>query len=206
MHYRDKKADLISQWPKNFRKGVIISLAAFLLLALTFITIEVAELNTPEYQQTIEIEQVQQTKQQIEKKEPPKPKIAEVIATEEETPDTVTIGETELEVDSYVPPPPPEDEIVDFYVLESPPTPLAEPQPKYPSLARKGGVEGVVIVQVIIGLDGKVERAEVIDSDPEGFFEEAALSAARQWEFTPAMQRDKAVKVRYQIPFRFKLN
>ena len=206
MRYKDPKADLPSQFPLNLRKGIIIALLAILLVALTYIRFEVKALDIPEYQQTIEIEDVEETRQQIKKEEPPKPKIAEVIATEEEVPDTVTIAETDLEVDSYVPPPPPEEDIVDFFVLESPPQPTNQVDPEYPELAEKGQVEGVVLVQVIIGTDGLVEHAEVVQAKPEGFFEEAALAAARQWEFTPAKQRDKPVKVRYKIPFRLQIN
>ncbi|HHS50914.1 MAG TPA: energy transducer TonB [candidate division Zixibacteria bacterium] len=206
MRYRDPKADLPSQWGTNLKRGIIISLAGLLLIALTFISIEIGTIEGPEYQQIIQIEEIEETRQQIQKEEPPKPKIAEVIATEDEDiPDTVTIAETDLVTDSFIPPPPMEDEIVDFFALEAPPKPVKEVRPRYPQLAERAQVEGVVLVQVVIGLDGKVEHAEVIQARPEGFFEEAALDAARQWEFTPAKQRDKPVRVRYQIPLRFEL-
>ncbi len=206
MRYKDKNADLPSQFPKNFRKGLVIALAAVLLLALTFVTITVKKLKGSEFQQTIEIEEIEQTRQKI-KKEEPKPRIAEVIeAEDEDVPDTVTIAETELDIsDTFVPPPPPDEEPVAFWALESPPTAKKRVDPKYPELARKGQVEGAVMVEVIIGFDGKVERATVVDAEPKGYFEDAALAAARNWEFTPAMQRDKPVKVRYQIPFKFRL-
>jgi len=207
MRYIDEKADLPGQFNKQYRKSLIITLLAILLIALTFITVQVKRMEGPEYQQTIEIEEIEETRQQIEKEEPPKPKIAEVIeADEEEVPDTVTIAETDLEIDSFVPPPPPDEgEVVDFFALEAPPTPRKQVDPKYPDLARKGQVEGTVLVEVIIGIDGKVESAKIAGAKPEGFFEEAALAAAKQWTFEPAYQRDKPVRVRYQIPFRFTL-
>lgn len=207
MRYKDEKADLPGQFNLQYRKSLIITLLAVLLVTLTYITVKVRELEGPEYQQVIEIEEIEETKQQIKKEEPPKPKIAEVIEVEdEEGPDTVTIAETELDVDSFVPPPPPDEgEVVDFFVLESPPVPQKQIDPKYPDLARQGGVEGTVLVEVIIGFDGSVETAKVIQAEPAGFFEEAAMAAAKQWKFSPAKQRDKPVRVRYQIPFRFKL-
>lgn len=207
MKYKDDKADLPGQFNLQYRKSLIITLLAVLLIALTYITVQVKELEGPQYQQIIEIEEIEETKQQIKKEEPPKPKIAEVIeAEDEEVPDTVTIAETELEVDSFVPPPPPDEgEVVDFFVLESPPQPKKQVDPEYPDLARKGQVEGKVLVEVIIGFDGKVESAKVLQAEPEGFFEDAALEAAKKWTFTPAEQRDKPVRVRYQIPFRFQL-
>ena len=206
MRYRDPKADLPSQWGINFRKGMIISLLSSLLLFLTFVTAKVKVSKGPEYQQVIQIEDIEQTRQQIKKEEPPKAKIAEVISSEDENiPDTVTIGTTELNVDTFIPPPPIDEEVVDFFALESPPKPVKQVKPDYPDLARKAQIEGVVLVQVVIGTDGKVEQAKVVQARPEGFFEKAALAAARQWEFTPAKQRDKPVKVRYQIPLRFEL-
>ena len=206
MRYRDPKADLPSQWGINFRKGMIISLLSSLLLFLTFVTAKVKVSKGPEYQQVIQIEDIEQTRQQIKKEEPPKAKIAEVISSEDENiPDTVTIGTTELNVDTFIPPPPIDEEVVDFFALEAPPKPVKQVKPDYPDLARKAQIEGVVLVQVVIGTDGKVEQAKVVQARPEGFFEKAALAAARQWEFTPAKQRDKPVKVRYQIPLRFEL-
>ncbi len=207
MRYRDEKANLPEQFTLNYRKSLIITLLAILMLALTFITIKVKRIEVSDYQQIIEIEDIEETRQQMEKEEPPKQEIAEVIeAEDEEVPDTVTIGETDLNVDSFVPPPPPDDkEAVDFFALETKPKTVKEIEPVYPDLARRGGVEGRVLVEVIIGFDGKVESAKIVGAEPEGFFEDAALAAAKQWVFTPAKQRDKPVRVRYQIPFRFQV-
>jgi periplasmic protein TonB len=207
MQYKDEKQDIPGQWSLILRKGVIITLSGILLACLTFITVSVARVKGQEYQQVIQIEDVEQTKQQIKKEEPQKAKIAEVIASEDEDiPDTVTIGTTDLNVDSYVPPPPSDDDnVVEFFALENPPQAKKRVEPEYPSLAEKGQVEGVVMVEVIIETDGSVKIAKVIDADPKGFFEDAALKAAKQWVFEPAKQRDKPVRVRYQIPFRFKL-
>lgn len=207
MRYKDEKADLPGQFNHNYRKSLIITLLALLLISLTYVTVQVKRMEGPEYQQTIEIEEIEETRQQIEKEEPPKQTIAEVIeADDDEVPDTVTIAETDLVIDSFVPPPPPDEgEIVDFFALESPPIPQKQVDAAYPDLAKKGQVEGRVLVEVIIGIDGSVESAKVVAAEPEGFFEEAALAAAKQWRFSPAMQRDKPVRVRYQIPFRFRI-
>jgi protein TonB len=207
MRYKDEKADLPGQFNQNYRKSLIITLLALLLISLTYVTVQVKRIEGPEYQQTIEIEEIEETRQQIEKEEPPKQTIAEVIeADDDEVPDTVTIAETDLVIDSFVPPPPPDEgEIVDFFALESPPTPQKQVEAAYPDLAKKGQVEGRVLVEVIIGIDGSVESAKVVAAEPEGFFEDAALAAAKQWRFSPAMQRDKPVRVRYQIPFRFRI-
>ena len=54
------------------------------------------------------------------------------------------------------------------------------------------------------GKDGKVKQiGKITGSD---VFHEAAKAAAQKWEFEPAMQNDKPVKVWVSLPFTFKLN
>ncbi len=64
------------------------------------------------------------------------------------------------------------------------------------------------MVQVVIGKDGTVTSATVVGVKPagvEGFFEESALAAARQYTFTPAKQRINRYLLENTIPFVFKL-
>lgn len=96
-------------------------------------------------------------------------------------------------------------EIFNWFELETPPKPIKEVTPESPELARRGQDEGKIIVQITIGIDGKVEEAEVIKAEPEGFFEEATLEAAYQWEFTSTTKDGEPIRVIYQIPFNFKL-
>jgi len=60
--------------------------------------------------------------------------------------------------------------------------------------------------KVLVGEDGKVIRAEVIDSDVTPAMEKAAVEAARRCRFKPAKQRTVPVKAQVMIPFQFKLN
>ena len=64
-------------------------------------------------------------------------------------------------------------------------------------------IEGTVVVKVLIGKKGLVEKAEIFKSIP--ILDEAALKAAKKCIFKPAKQRDKLVKVWMSIPFKFKL-
>lgn len=197
-----------SQWGKDFRKSLIISLSSVLLVALTFVNSCTTEISGPEYQEIIEIEDIEITKQQLEEARPPTKEVdAEVIeADDDEVDPELTIKENLL-TENYEPSLPVEELIdtVSFVLLEKPPKAIKQVNPRYPDLARKGGVEGKVLVEVLIDLNGEVESARVIKASPENFFDEAALEAARQWEFSPATQRDKPVKVLYQIPFNFRL-
>ncbi len=208
MRYLDPKADIKAQFPRASKKSAVLSLLIVLLFSLTCVEITSTKpMKKQEYQVTIKLEDIPITKQEIKKEESSRPKIATPIAAEkEEVPDTVTIAETDLTPpQEYVPPPPVEAEIIDFYAVEKPPQILKQIQPVYPELARKAGQEGVVLVEVVIGTNGQVDTAYVVQSRPKGVFDDAALQAAYQWKFSPAYQRDKPVRVRMQIPFRFTL-
>jgi TonB family protein len=75
--------------------------------------------------------------------------------------------------------------------------------PQYPDLARSVKVEGVVIIEAIIGTDGKVERARVLRSKP--LLDEAALAAVRAWEYTPTLLNDRPVPVIMTVTVQFTL-
>jgi len=56
-------------------------------------------------------------------------------------------------------------------------------EPVYPEAAKKAGIAGIVIVELGIGVNGKVENIKVIKSVP--LLEQAAVEAVRQWEYEP---------------------
>jgi len=60
--------------------------------------------------------------------------------------------------------------------------PLVRVSPQYPPGAMLRGVEGWVQVMFTITTAGTVKDAEVVEADPEGYFEKAALNAvSRYW-------------------------
>jgi protein TonB len=65
--------------------------------------------------------------------------------------------------------------------------------PVYPELAKKAGIEGMVVVKVLVNTKGDVEKAEIFKS--HALLDKAAIDAARQFKFKPGKQRDKYVKV-----------
>lgn len=77
-------------------------------------------------------------------------------------------------------------------------------QPEYPEAAKKGKLEGSVEVDLVVGADGKVERAEIQHSTSE-VFNEAALSAVRRWVFSPAVEEGKPVASGMVVPVVFQL-
>lgn len=79
-------------------------------------------------------------------------------------------------------------------IIETPPPtpaevvaePISQPQPRYPDRALQAEREGVVRLRITIAPDGTVSDAVVLDARPRGWFENAALSAVRQWRYRPS--------------------
>ena len=86
------------------------------------------------------------------------------------------------------------------------PAPAREVKPEYPELAKQAGVQGLVIVDVLVGADGRVLEAHIDPKINELMLNESALEAARKWVFTPAMQNGHPVMVWMKLPFRYTLH
>ena len=85
-----------------------------------------------------------------------------------------------------------------------PPVRIKNVVPDYPSVARSVKKEGVVIIEAIIGIDGKVANARVIRS--VHLLDDAALDAVRQWEYTPTRLNGQPTPVIMTVTVRFTLN
>lgn len=77
--------------------------------------------------------------------------------------------------------------------------------PDYPSDARRHHVEGKVVLEFLIGSDGTVSNIQVVSSEPEGVFDEAAVDAVSKWRFVPAFVGGDPVNTRVKMPLRFDL-
>ncbi len=78
-------------------------------------------------------------------------------------------------------------------------------QIKYPGIARKAGVEGRVVVNLVVDEQGNVSDASVSRGIGAGLDQEA-LRVASQAKFKPGRQDGEAVKVRMPLPIQFKLD
>lgn len=81
---------------------------------------------------------------------------------------------------------------------------------KYPTMARESDIEGTAIVSFVVNKKGGIEDIKVLRDPGGGCGKEAARvikmmnNLPKSW--TPGKQRGRAVKVRYNLPVRFKLN
>ncbi|MGH8193886.1 MAG: energy transducer TonB [Woeseiaceae bacterium] len=84
--------------------------------------------------------------------------------------------------------------------------PLVRIAPEYPPRALRRGVEGWVQVQFTITATGAVKDAVVVQADPPGLFDEAALRSIARWRYNPKVEGGVAVeRVGVQTVIRFVL-
>lgn len=134
-----------------------------------------------------------------------RPEVAVEVEASDEASEEETIAPTFLDAENLPPappPPPPEPEM--FFAFDTYPVVTKSATPKYPELARKAEVEGIVVVMVTIDESGRVINAWIAESSAE-VLNQSAIEAAYEFRFTPAKQRDVAVKATISIPFRFSL-
>ncbi len=88
----------------------------------------------------------------------------------------------------------------------SPPQFLSGADMVYPPDAKAEEIEGYVVVSYDVTAEGMVVNAEVVEAEPEGVFEGAALASIVQWRFRGAMVDGKSVETPGVVStLRFKL-
>jgi protein TonB len=83
------------------------------------------------------------------------------------------------------------------------PTKTKHVNPTYPEFAQSARVQGVVIIEALIGVNGKITNARVLRSIP--LLDQAALDAVMQWEFTPTQLNGEPVPVLMTMTVQFTL-
>lgn len=76
--------------------------------------------------------------------------------------------------------------------------------PVYPEVARNKDIEGGVLLDTVIGKDGRVLDVQLISGPPE--LAQAAIDAVKNWRFSPFTLNGAAVEVETTIEVAFKLN
>jgi bla regulator protein blaR1 len=81
------------------------------------------------------------------------------------------------------------------------PKKIKDVKPDYPEIAQNAGVTGVVILDAVIDRDGYVEDVRVLRS--VALLDDAAMSAVRQWRFTPTLLNGQPVAVLMTVTVNF---
>ena len=211
MLLKNPKFDLKAQSKTVLEQSLVLAVALVTMMFLCFQTFEVTAYEGTGEQVTIDIEDIPETEQM---KKPPPPQRPQIpVATEsEDIPEDVTIMDTEVDLNAPPPPPPPPpgsgrtEESPIFYAWEQAPEVLKMVLPEYPEIARKAGVEGKVILTIVVDEQGNVIQADIMVEEPIGIFGQAAIDAVMQYKFKPARQRDKAIKVQMGHTIIFSLS
>lgn len=82
---------------------------------------------------------------------------------------------------------------------------LRNPPPIYPLRARRDGVEGTVMLRVLVTAAGAPGKVEVDVSSGSEALDRAAQDAVRSWRFVPARRGDAAVDAWVVVPLVFRL-
>ena len=138
---------------------------------------------------------------------PPPPKVIEAAPDDEVTED-VEIADTLMDLDSAISSSMPSYNLggdEGFVASSENPKILTWAKPKYPEIARKAMMEGTVIVKVLVGPDGSVLDAQIMQA-ANPLLNAAALDAARRCKFIPGKQRNIPVRAWMALPFNFRLN
>jgi len=83
---------------------------------------------------------------------------------------------------------------------------LKNPVPEYPFAARRLGLQGTVIVRVLVNPNGRAERVLLEKSSGAQILDDAALRAVERWLFVPARRGNQQISAWVDVPVRFRLN
>jgi len=105
--------------------------------------------------------------------------------------------------------PPPNSSIIGEHEVDRKPELIegTRVQPSYPGVCRRAGIDGKVVLMVIIGRDGTVRQGRVLREPRVACgFVEAAEDAVSQWRYLPGVHRGKPVEVYMTVVIDFRLD
>lgn len=82
---------------------------------------------------------------------------------------------------------------------------LQNPRPNYPSLSRRLGEEGKVLLRVVVSPEGQPLTVDLERSSNFARLDEAARQTVARWRFVPARRGDQAIEAAVIVPLVFRL-
>jgi TonB family protein len=82
---------------------------------------------------------------------------------------------------------------------------LHSPKPEHPLSARRRRIEGVAVIEAVVGPDGDVTSAKLVESSGSDALKQSALGAVKQWKYQRRTGDDKVEPVVQRIRCVFKL-
>lgn len=198
-----------AQYPKYLRWATVVAFLVTAVIWAIFPEIEV----TPYKLRQEEFEVVDVEEQEVidipppPKEAPPPPKVIEAAPDDEVTED-VEIADTLMDLDTAITSSMPSYDLggdEGFVASSENPKIIHWQKPEYPEIARKAQMEGTVLVKVLVGPDGSVKDAQILQG-VNPMLNKAAIAAARKCKFIPGKQRNIPVKAWMALPFNFSLH
>lgn len=91
-------------------------------------------------------------------------------------------------------------------VVEERPERISSPPVRYPDILRQAGIEGRVLLELVIDTTGHAERGSIrVLSSTHQLFEGPAREVAQASLFSPGRIQGRAVRVRVQLPINFSI-
>ncbi|MDZ7772270.1 MAG: energy transducer TonB [Balneolaceae bacterium] len=213
------EADLRKYHTIFLEAGLIITLLLFIIAAKVNLTSTGSDMDLTSEQEIVEMEDIVQTKQEETPPPPPRPPVPVEVPNDEVIEDEIINLDADLDLsESLDMPPPPGNDVEeeetqpDFFVaVEHEPELIGTLQDlqkkiEYPEKARRASIEGQVIVQFIVNVNGDVESPVVIRSVHPLLDEAAIQGIMTHAKFRPGQQRGEPVRVQFSLPIIFRLN
>jgi protein TonB len=78
------------------------------------------------------------------------------------------------------------------------------PEPPYPIAARRMGLQGTVVLRVVVGADGRPLDVSIVQSSGHAILDTSAADTVRsRWRFVPARRDGIPIEDTVQVPIRF---
>ena len=79
------------------------------------------------------------------------------------------------------------------------------PPPEYPRLARRRGLEGTVLLEVLVDSSGRVADMRFSRTSGHALLDKAAMEGVQRWQFAPGTMNGRPQEMWVEIPVRFQL-
>lgn len=83
---------------------------------------------------------------------------------------------------------------------------LSNPKPVYPSMSRRLGEQGKVMLRVLISAEGAAQQVELLRTSGFDRLDQSAITAVRNWKFTPGKRNGVAETMWNNVPINFSLD
>jgi TonB family protein len=97
----------------------------------------------------------------------------------------------------------PDSDTSRVFVVTDAKKPAKVVEPSYPESAKSAGIQGKVVVDIVVGKTGEVERVQVIGG-PKGLWS-ATTDAVKQWKWEPFLFNGNPILVKTRATINFVL-